>query len=82
MVQPPTPTKKGKHWEKNQERSVCVSVLVTQSWPTLCYPWIVAHQAPLGFSGKNTGVGYHSLLQGIFLTQRLNLGLLYCRKIL
>ena len=30
----------------------------------------------------NTGVGCHSLLQGIFLTQGLNLGLLHCRKIL
>ena len=31
---------------------------------------------------KNTGVGSLSLLQRIFLTQRLNLGLLYCRQIL
>ena len=31
---------------------------------------------------KNTGVGCHSLLQGIFLTQRSNPGLLHCRKIL
>ena len=30
----------------------------------------------------NTGVGCHSLLQGIFLTQWLNLGLLNCRQIL
>ena len=29
--------------------------------------------------GKNTGVGCHSLLQGIFLTQELNWGLLHCR---
>ena len=29
-----------------------------------------------------SGVGYHSLLQGIFLTQGLNLGLLHCRRIL
>ena len=29
--------------------------------------------------GKNSGVGSHSLLQGIFLTQGLNLGLLHCR---
>ena len=37
-----------------------------------------AHQAPLsmGFPGKNTGVGYHALLQGIFPTQGLNLCLL------
>ena len=29
--------------------------------------------------GKNTGVGCHALLQGIFLTQRSNPGLLSCR---
>ena len=32
--------------------------------------------------GKNTGVGSHFLLQGIFLTQGLSLGLLHCRQIL
>ena len=32
--------------------------------------------------GKNTGVGSHSLLQGIFPTQGLNSGLLHCRQIL
>ena len=31
---------------------------------------------------KNTGMGRLSLLQGIFLTQELNWGLLYCRWIL
>ena len=31
--------------------------------------------------GKNTGVGCHFLLQGIFPIQRLNLSLLHCRKI-
>ena len=31
---------------------------------------------------KDTGVGSHSLLQGVFLTQGLNLGLLHCRWIL
>ena len=34
---------------------------------------------PWDISGKNTGVGCHFLLQGIFPTQGLNLGLLYCR---
>ena len=35
--------------------------------------WTVARQGPLwDFSGKNTGVGYHFLLQGILLTQGLN----------
>ena len=33
-------------------------------------------------AGKNTGVGSLSLLQGIFLTQGSNLGLLQCRQIL
>ena len=36
---------------------------------------------PWNFPGKNTGVGCHFLLQGIFLTQRSNLGLLHCRWI-
>ena len=41
-------------------------------------PWTVACQAPLsmGASGKNTAVGCHFLLQGIVLTQGLNLYLL------
>ena len=34
------------------------------------------------FRGKNTGVGCHFLLQGIFLTQGSNPGLLHCRQIL
>ena len=39
----------------------------------------VACQAPLSmdFPGKNTGVGFHFLLQGIFLMQGLNLFLLH-----
>ena len=46
-------------------------------------PWTVAHQTPLFSSlGNNTGVGCHFLLQGIFLTQGLNPGLLHCRRIL
>ena len=39
-------------------------------------PWTVAH-CPCDFPGKNTGVGCYFLLQGIFLTQGLNLGLLH-----
>ena len=46
-------------------------------------PWTAAHQlfCPWNFPGKNTGVGSHSFLQGIFLTQEQNLGLLQCRQI-
>ena len=42
------------------------------------------YQAPLSmeFSSKNTGMDYHSILQGIFPTQGSNPGLLYCRQIL
>ena len=36
---------------------------------------------PWDSPGKNTRVGCHSLLQGIFPTQGLNLGLLYRRQI-
>ena len=47
----------------------------------------INHQTLLsvGFSGKNTGVACHFLLQGIFLTQGSNLGLfslLHCKCIL
>ena len=46
-------------------------------------PWTVAYQAPsMGFSGKNTGVGYHFLLQRIFPTQGSNRGLPHCRQTL
>ena len=44
-------------------------------WPArLLCPW----DSP----GKNTGVGCHFLLQGIFLTQESNPGLLHCRQML
>ena len=47
-------------------------------------PWTAACQAPLsmGFSGKNTGVGCHFLLQDIFPTQGWSPGLQHCRLIL
>ena len=47
-------------------------------------PWTVACQALLFMDspGKNTEVGCHALLQGIFLTQGSNLHLLHCRQIL
>ena len=45
-------------------------------------PWTVAYQAPsMGFSGKNTGVGYHFLLQRIFPTQGSNRGLVHCMQV-
>ena len=46
----------------------------TQFYLTLCNPSTIARQAPLSmdFPGKNTGVGYHFLLQGTFPTQGSN----------
>ena len=46
--------------------------------PTLQSLYHLSHQG----SPKNTGVGSHSLLQGIFSTQGLNLDLPHCRQIL
>ena len=58
---------------------VKVKVLVTQSCLMLCDPMVPLSMESLG---KNTGVGGHSLLQGIFLTQGSNWGLPQCRQIL
>ena len=46
--------------------------------------WTVAARllCPWDFPGKNTGMGCHALLQGIFPTQGLKLCLLYCTQIL
>ena len=56
---------------------LCLTILFnpTDQGPTrLLHPW----DSP----GKNTGVGHHSLLQGIFPTQGSNPGLLHCRQTL
>ena len=56
-------------------------------------PWTVAYQAPpsmeftrllrpWNFPGKSTGVACHFLLQGIFLTQVSNPGLVHCSQML
>ena len=63
---------------------LCSVTSVVSLFTTL---WTVAHQAPLSVDspGKNTGVGCHALLQGIFLIQGLNpclLRLLRPRQIL
>ena len=56
------------------------NMLVAQSWLTLCEPARLL--CPWHSPGKNTGVGGHSLLQGILPTQGANPGLLHCRQIL
>ena len=49
---------------------VCVRVCMLSHVQLFAAPWTAVLQAPLsmGFSGKNTGVGCHARLQGIFLT--------------
>ena len=60
-------------------------VLVSQSCLALC-DFVDCSPARLlclwNSPGKNTGVGSHSLLQGIFSTQGSNPGLMHCRLIL
>ena len=60
---------------------VCYSFSRVQLFAT---PWTVACRllCPWNSPGKNTGVGCHSLLQGILLTQGSNPGFLHCRQIL
>ena len=63
---------------------VCRSVVSISLWPH----GLLGSRKPARFlcpwnsPGKNTGVGGHSLLRGIFTTQGLNPCLLHCRQIL
>ena len=50
----------------------CVCAKSLQSCPTLCDPMDCSPLCPWDSPGKNTGVGSHALLQGIFQTQGLN----------
>ena len=64
--------------------NVCVCLLA-QSRLTLCDPMdysLPGTSVQGNFPGKNTGMGCHALLQGIFPTQESNPGLLHCRGIL
>ena len=65
---------------------MCVCYSLSRVW-LLVTPWTVAHQAPVSMKdkdtpGKNIGVGFHSLLQGSFPTQRSNPDLPHCRQII
>ena len=58
--------------------------LVARLCLTLCNPMDcrLPGSSPWHSPGKNTGVGCHFLLWGIFPTQGSNLGLLHCRRLL
>ena len=60
--------------------SVKVKVLVSHIW-LFEIPW-TSFLCPQNSLGENSGVGSHSVLQGIFPTQGLNLGLLTAGKFL
>ena len=61
-------------------KRVKMKELVPQSGPTLCKPTRLL--CPGNSLSKNAGVGGHSLLQEIFLTQGSNPGLPHCRQLL
>ena len=78
-IEPTSPALEGGLFTtESPEKSLKVKVLITQSCLTLCDLMVRPWSSP----SKNTGVGCHSLLQGIFPTQGSNLGLLHCRQIL
>ena len=62
----------------NSNSRVCVCTQLLSHVRLFATPW-----TPLSWNspGKNTGVGSHSLLQGIFPTQGSKPGLLHCRQI-
>ena len=70
---PPSPASRGERWFSHSAVSDSLRPHERQPTGLLC-PW----DSP----GNNTGVGCHSLLQGVFLTQQSNPGLLHCRQIL
>ena len=72
-------------WRSGPDIQAIVLCLVTQSWLTICYPKDCSPPgSPVNRDspGKNTGVGCHALLQGIFPTQGSSPALLHCRQIL
>ena len=65
-------------------KGICLPRVRPQVWCESCSVvsdslWL---HSPWNSPGQNTGVGSPSLLQGIFPTQGLNLGLPHCRQIL
>ena len=76
---------------KKRQRKRKQPVIAAKSWAyvtwfglTLCDPMDCRARllCPWDSPGKNTGVGCHSLLQGIFPTQGSNPGLLHCKQML
>ena len=66
----------------SKKMGVCVSCSIMSDSSRPCGLEPARLLSPWDSPGKNTGVGCHSLLQGIFPTQGSNPGLLHCRHIL
>ena len=72
-------------WATRETHSIYTAAKSLQSCPTLCD---LMDCSPPGSSvhgespGKNTGVGCHAFLQGIFSTQGFNPGLPHCKWLL
>ena len=60
---------------------LCVSCSVVSDSLQPCGLWPSRFLCPWNSPAKNTTVDCHFLLQEIFLTQRLNPGLLHCRQV-
>ena len=58
----------------------CVQLFVVGHRPHGLWPARLL--CPWNFLGKNTGMGCHFLLRGIFPTQGLNMCVLHCRQVL
>ena len=65
---------------------ICWGCILYVYMYTLCIQYTICiyvyRCGPWDFPGKNTGMGCHFLLQGIFPTQGSNPGLLHCRQTL
>ena len=73
------PTKKRYPISKGERRSLARQFSSAQFSRSVVSDSLCPHG---NYSGKNTGVGCHALLQGIFPIQGSNPGLLHCRLIL
>ena len=74
------------YWEGAREEVCtrrCVLCLVASVSDSLrpVYCGLPGSSVHWDFPGKNTGVDFHALLQSIFLTQRLNSGLLHAGRV-
>ena len=70
----PSPMHESEKWKWSR------SVMADSQWPHGLQPTKLLR--PWDSPGKNTGVGCHALLQGIFSTQGSNPSLPHCRQIL